>query len=176
MIAWEPKNEAMPINVNLTPFLEEMVRQKVKSGLYSSASEVIREALRLMGEQDSLRQAKFDQLRQDIRAGIESGPATVWDADEIKRTARKRKTTGQTVGWYARNYRDCQGVARCPWYKAPFYSTRVIILWWQSITESNASCNARERWSEHYIGFNAHSTNNTIRHQQHTLKSHHTWR
>jgi antitoxin ParD1/3/4 len=88
----------MPINVNLTPFLEEMVRQKVKSGLYSSASEVIREALRLMGEQDSLRQAKFDQLRQDIRAGIESGPATVWDADEIKRTARKRKTTGQTVG------------------------------------------------------------------------------
>lgn len=75
-----------------------MVRQKVKSGLYTSASEVIREALRLMGEQDSLRQAKFDQLRQDIRAGIESGPATVWDADEIKRTARKRKTTGKTVG------------------------------------------------------------------------------
>ncbi len=88
----------MPINVNLTPLLEEMVRQKVKSGLYTSASEVIREALRLMGEQDSLRQAKFDQLRQDIRAGIESGPATVWDADEIKRTARKRKTTGKTVG------------------------------------------------------------------------------
>ena len=88
----------MPINVNLTPLLEEMVRQKVKSGLYTSASEVIREALRLMGEQDSLRQAKFDQLRQDIHAGIESGPATVWDADEIKRTARKRKTTGKTVG------------------------------------------------------------------------------
>ena len=88
----------MPINVNLTPFLEEMVRQKVKSGLYSSASEVIREALRLMGEQDSLRQAKFDHLRQDIRAGIESEPATVWDADEIKRAARKRKTTGKTVG------------------------------------------------------------------------------
>ncbi|GEM_PF-6326976 len=44
----------MPINVNLTPLLEEMVRQKVKSGLYTSASEVIREALRLMGEQDSI--------------------------------------------------------------------------------------------------------------------------
>ena len=88
----------MPINVNLTPHLEEMVRQKVKSGLYTSASEVIREALRLMGEQDSLRQAKFDKLRQDIRAGIESGPATVWDADEIKRVARKRKTIGKTVG------------------------------------------------------------------------------
>jgi antitoxin ParD1/3/4 len=81
----------MPINVNLTLFLEEMFRQKVKSGLYTSASEVIREALRLMGEQDSLRQARFDQLRQDIRAGIESGPATVWDADKIKRAARQNR-------------------------------------------------------------------------------------
>jgi antitoxin ParD1/3/4 len=38
----------MPINVDLTPFLEEMVRQKVNSGFYTSASEVVREALRLM--------------------------------------------------------------------------------------------------------------------------------
>ena len=81
----------MPSNVNLIPFLEEIVRQKVKSGLYTSASEVIREALRLMGEQDSLRQARFDQLRQDIRAGIESGPATVWDADEIKSAASQNR-------------------------------------------------------------------------------------
>ena len=82
----------MPINVNLTPFLEEMVRQKVKSGLYTSASEVVREALRLMEEQDSLRKAKLDTLRQDIRAGIESGTATAWDAEEIKKTVRKRRT------------------------------------------------------------------------------------
>ena len=81
----------MPINVNLTPFLEEMVRQKVKSGLYTSASEVVREALRLMEEQDSLRKATLDMLRQDIRAGIESGTAIVWDAEEIKKTVRKRR-------------------------------------------------------------------------------------
>ena len=81
----------MPINVNLTPFLEEMVRQKVKSGLYTSASEVVREALRLMEEQDSLRKAKLETLRQDIRSGIESGTATAWDAEEIKKTVRKRK-------------------------------------------------------------------------------------
>jgi antitoxin ParD1/3/4 len=83
----------MPINVNLTPFLEEMVRQKVKSGLYTSASEVVREALRLMEAQDSLRNAKCDQLRNDIRAGIESGTPTAWDAEEIKRTVRKRRNT-----------------------------------------------------------------------------------
>ena len=34
----------MGMNVNLTPQLEEMVRNKVASGLYTSASEVVREA------------------------------------------------------------------------------------------------------------------------------------
>ncbi len=38
----------MGMNINLTPQLEEMVRQKVNSGLYTSASEVVREALRLL--------------------------------------------------------------------------------------------------------------------------------
>ena len=41
----------MPMNVNLSPQLEELVRQKVASGLYTSASEVVREALRLMDEE-----------------------------------------------------------------------------------------------------------------------------
>ena len=38
----------MGMNVNLTPQLEELVRSKVASGLYTSVSEVVREALRLM--------------------------------------------------------------------------------------------------------------------------------
>lgn len=79
----------MPMNVNLTPSLEKMVRGKVKSGLYTSASEVIREALRLMVEQDSIRQTKIDMLRQDIRAGMESGTSVVWNPEEIKKAGRK---------------------------------------------------------------------------------------
>src|SRR5208337_600632 len=47
--------------------LEELVRQKVASGLYTSASEVIREALRLLEEQDRMRAAKLGQLRRDIQ-------------------------------------------------------------------------------------------------------------
>lgn len=74
----------MAMNIILTPSLEKMVRDKVKSGLYTSASEVMREALRLMAEQDSIRQAKMDLLRQDIRAGIESGIAVVRDPEEVK--------------------------------------------------------------------------------------------
>ena len=59
----------MGMNVNLTPQLEEMVRQKVESGLYGSASEVVREALRLMEEQDRLRAARLEQLRQKFAGG-----------------------------------------------------------------------------------------------------------
>lgn len=52
------KEPDMGTNVNLTPQLEDMIRQKVSSGLYTSASEVVREALRLMSEQDPNSQRK----------------------------------------------------------------------------------------------------------------------
>jgi len=81
----------MGMNVNLTPHLEELVRQKVASGLYSSASEVVREALRLMDEQDRVRQARLEQLRHDIRAGKQSGPSAAWDAQKVKRDGRARR-------------------------------------------------------------------------------------
>jgi antitoxin ParD1/3/4 len=81
----------MTMNVNLTPQLEDMIRQKVASGLYTSASEVVREALRLMEEQDRIRAVKLDQLRQDIREGLDSGAPTPWDAEEIKREGRRRR-------------------------------------------------------------------------------------
>ncbi len=50
----------MTMNVNLTPQLEAMVRGKVAGGLYNSASEVVREALRLMDGQDRLRAIKLE--------------------------------------------------------------------------------------------------------------------
>ena len=83
----------MSMNINLTPQLEEMVREKVASGLYTSASEVVREALRLMDEKDRMRAAKLDQLRQDVQEGLNSGPATDWDSAEIKRAGRKKRAT-----------------------------------------------------------------------------------
>ncbi len=81
----------MGMNINLTPQLEEMVRTKVTSGLYNSASEVVREALRLMDEKDRLQAAKLDQLRQDIQEGLDSGPATAWSPEEIKRAGRIKR-------------------------------------------------------------------------------------
>lgn len=87
----------MTMNVNLTPQLDAMVRHKVESGLYNSASEVIREALRLMEEQDRMRAAKLEQLRQDIRDGLNSGEPTPWDPEEIKRDGRRRRAARANV-------------------------------------------------------------------------------
>lgn len=81
----------MGMNVNLTPQLEELVRSKVASGLYASASEVVREALRLMDEQDRLREAKRQQLRDDVRQGLASSPSQPWSVDDVKREGRARR-------------------------------------------------------------------------------------
>ncbi len=81
----------MGMNVNLTPQLEELVRSKVASGLYTSASKVVREALRLMEEQDRLREAKLAQLRNDVRQGLASGPSKPWDAAALKSKTHARR-------------------------------------------------------------------------------------
>jgi antitoxin ParD1/3/4 len=79
------------VNVSLTTELEKIVAEKVASGHYASASEVVREALRLLYERDQL-----NQLRQDVQQGIEQldhGPASALDRhtiDRIKRAGRKQ--------------------------------------------------------------------------------------
>ncbi len=82
----------MPMNISLTPHLEEMIREKIASGSYTSASEVVREALRLMEEEDQLRSLKLQKLRQDVQEGLDSGPAVVFDPREIKRIASEKKS------------------------------------------------------------------------------------
>ena len=63
----------------LKPHLEELIQQKLASGKYSSASEVVGEALRLMEGQDQLETAKLERLRRDIQTGLDSLPATPRD-------------------------------------------------------------------------------------------------
>ncbi|MBM3933107.1 MAG: type II toxin-antitoxin system ParD family antitoxin [SAR202 cluster bacterium] len=59
------------MNVSLTPQLEELVRRKVESGQYNSASEVVREGLRLIEERDRVLTAKLDALRSDIQVAVD---------------------------------------------------------------------------------------------------------
>ena len=80
----------MTMNINLTPQLEDLVRAKVTSGMYNSASEVIREALRLLDREDQVRAVTLAQLRHDIQEGLQSGPAGALDMEDIKRRGRAR--------------------------------------------------------------------------------------
>ena len=58
-----------PMNIHLTPELQTLVQKKVKSGRYNSASEVVREALRLFEERDRLRELQIREFRRKINEG-----------------------------------------------------------------------------------------------------------
>lgn len=81
------------MNVSLTPELERLVNDKVASGLYTSASEVIREALRLLKGQDDLSALRLQELKRDIAAGLDQldrGQSSDLDMAAVKAKARKR--------------------------------------------------------------------------------------
>ncbi|MFZ5453501.1 MAG: type II toxin-antitoxin system ParD family antitoxin [Thermodesulfobacteriota bacterium] len=78
------------MNISLTPQLEELVRKKVESGRYGSASEVMRAALRLLEERDRLQALRLEELQEEIRKGLASGEPTPLNVGEIKARGRKR--------------------------------------------------------------------------------------
>ena len=83
------------MNISLTPELEKLVNEKIASGIYHSATEVIQEALILLKERDAIANLKMQQLRQDIQAGINSGESVTFDIEKLKIEARKRRNQEQ---------------------------------------------------------------------------------
>lgn len=72
------------MNVQLTPELEQLVQMKVQSGRYNSASEVVREALRIMEQRDEVRSIQLQELRNRMdRALGESARAEGTDGEEF---------------------------------------------------------------------------------------------
>ncbi|RFC68986.1 type II toxin-antitoxin system ParD family antitoxin [Mesorhizobium denitrificans] len=59
------------MHVSLTEKLDEYVREKVASGLYNNASEVIREALRLKIAAEAADDVKLQRLRDAMDAGLQ---------------------------------------------------------------------------------------------------------
>jgi antitoxin ParD1/3/4 len=77
------KNTSFSIGEHFSEFVEEQVRE----GRYSSASDVVRAALRLLEEQEM----KLAALRAALIEGEKSGPSTAFDFEafiERKRAAR----------------------------------------------------------------------------------------
>jgi antitoxin ParD1/3/4 len=83
------------MNVSLTPELEKLVEDKVATGMYQTASEVVREALRLLNARDTYR---LEALRRDVRAGfeeIERGDFLDVDKGSATRLAASVKQRGR---------------------------------------------------------------------------------
>jgi len=59
------------MNVSLTHELDSWIDEKVKNGMYQSASEVIREGLRLLIRQETQREAMLKDLRAELQIGID---------------------------------------------------------------------------------------------------------
>ena len=84
------------VSVALSPELLDMVKGAVASGQYGSASEVIREGLRLLKEKDELHQRKLEDIRREIQIGIDQAdqgrksPLTDELVDDIKARGRER--------------------------------------------------------------------------------------
>jgi antitoxin ParD1/3/4 len=76
------------MNISLTPQLAQFIKGKVESGMYHSASEVIRDALRLLQERERLQEVRLESLRKEIQIGVdqlERGEYTEYDEHALDR-------------------------------------------------------------------------------------------
>jgi antitoxin ParD1/3/4 len=88
-----PREQCM--NVSLTQEMEHFISERVASGRYRSASEVVREALRLLQEREKERQIRLDALRAEIDEGVaamERGESIAGEAfiDEVRERRANR--------------------------------------------------------------------------------------
>ena len=60
------------MNIVLSPELENLVNEQVKSGLYDSPSEVVRDGLLLLKEKAQLRHLRREELRREVQKGIDA--------------------------------------------------------------------------------------------------------
>jgi antitoxin ParD1/3/4 len=83
------------MNVNLTQELQRAVRQKVETGLYNNASEVVREALRLLLQRDT-----YEMVRTEAAKGVaqlRAGKRAPLDMQRAKRVAKANAKKGRVV-------------------------------------------------------------------------------
>jgi antitoxin ParD1/3/4 len=88
------------LNVSLTPELEQFVQSRLASGRYQTASEVIREGLRLLEEREQARETALEELRAKIRRGgdqADRGELLNGDTvfEEIRQLSARRRAKAQ---------------------------------------------------------------------------------
>jgi antitoxin ParD1/3/4 len=85
---------AMATSYSIGKHFEEFIASLIESGRYSTASEIIRDGLRLIEEREQSREAKLEWLRAEIQKGLDSGPSQEFDpktlAEDVKARGRRR--------------------------------------------------------------------------------------
>jgi antitoxin ParD1/3/4 len=88
------------MNVNLGPVFDQFVADLLKTGLYQSQSEVVREGLRLLKEREELKQLRLSELRKEIALGsAEADRGEFVDGEQTfaeirKRSAQRKRAKG----------------------------------------------------------------------------------
>ena len=86
------------MNVSLTQQLEKFVNKQVASGRYQTASEVIRDGLRMMLEVNRQRELEYARLKREVQRGlddIDAGRVRDFDPKRIMALVRKRRAERQ---------------------------------------------------------------------------------
>ena len=83
------------MNVSLTPELEQFVQSKVENGRYNSASEVVREALRLLEEQEKMRSTQLAEFNRELGRRLASLDRGENVAPATTRARLQRKSRNQ---------------------------------------------------------------------------------
>ena len=92
----------MATSYSIGKHFEGFIESLIESGRYSTASEVMRDGLRMIEEREERRKAKLEALRAEIQKGLDSGPAREFDpktlAAEIKARGRQRLAAARENG------------------------------------------------------------------------------
>ena len=79
-------------NINLTPQMDSFVDEKIRTGQYANASEVLRAGLRALEQSELENEARLKALRSALQAGEDSGIAEGAVIEEIRERIRRRAT------------------------------------------------------------------------------------
>jgi antitoxin ParD1/3/4 len=88
------------MNVNLGPVFDKFITELLKSGMYQSQSEVVREGLRLLKEREELKKLRLAELRKQIALGSEQADRGEFvDGEEVfaeirRRSAERKRAKG----------------------------------------------------------------------------------
>ncbi len=121
------------MNITITPDLELLVNEKIASGLYHSASEVVHAGLRLLKEQDELKQLRLQELKREIAVGLrqlDEGKGQPLDLQAIAAI----KINGRAVSprtlteWYGR-LEDAEPFPEIRYWQAQSDAAKFAAVW-----------------------------------------------